>query len=370
LRHKVKLVKVIAVLLMPAATTFAESTERIFTYKKQKDEIILRSCLASQLRNKKDCPGGAPENRISEDYFKMAMEAPFIIIDADKIKPLTANEKKIYQSAGLNPLEILQKRKSNLERKLALIEKLLLQNEKPSGTSLILKKAKAQLFASDPSGKDVLKLNKIILKFFNDKINSNKSIVETEMNITYSQLRQFDPSLPECGGGKNNTIEARILDCAKVTKSSGQVNGRANWNLVARKRSNDTGKFYEVWKDSKTGFIWGDRLDQILPHYYLVDLDGDGKTIKEKICSSDKYNQAKAEISERSFRLPTISELEQGLQDGMNDVFPNMREDWYWSATLFPGEYQDMAWGVANGLTQYRDFDFRYYYSSVKCVAR
>ena len=71
----------------------------------------------------------------------------------------------------------------------------------------------------------------------------------------------------ECGTNEGTT-ESRIADCAKLPGSSaghkGPIPGPnlVEWNLVSRSRYPFWGRFYEVWKDSKTGLFWSDRLSK------------------------------------------------------------------------------------------------------------
>lgn len=84
------------------------------------------------------------------------------------------------------------------------------------------------------------------------------------------------------------TVEDRIKDCAEIPKSSVKSSTGVTWNLVSRKHDPKSGKFMEVWKDSK------------------------------------------------SFGLPTKQEFEQAEKNGVREVVPNIRERWFWSASVHP----------------------------------
>ena len=181
----------------------------------------------------------------------------------------------------------------------------------------------------------------------------------------------------ECGI-KKTTIEERLKDCASLPGSSKVSKSGVSWNLVARGRKEKTGSFYEVWKDSRSGLLWSDRLDSFYSHDnffphngldYAVILDKkDGKVIGEKACASKEARTATAEISEKKFALPTVEEFVQAETNGVREVLPNMKNYWFWSTSLYPhsadgarayfGSYGLLIYGI-------RHDDFY----SVRCVA-
>lgn len=363
------LIKLVLPIVIIISTNAAESSVRKFIYKIDREEIVLQICVSGEVNTKNECIGESSTNRIAAYYFMQILLSPYLIIDSDKLKPLTDEEKKAYSTAGIKPSEIMQKRKENLNHKLNLIKKLL-KEEKIKDSKKILSLAEKQLIASDPSATHIFKLNELIQKVFKDKIDaSNKqSIVESETEANKIFWRQFDSSIHQCGNNKSQTIAQRISSCS-MSITINKDKRKIIWNLVARKRSDRNGKFYEVWKDSQTGLLWGDLYDKLKPYFHLVDVDPKTKVVKDKLCSTDEYDIPSAGLSPQNFSLPTIEEFEQALKNGISEVVPNMN-NWFWSSTTFPSEYDDNAWGISNGMTQFRDFDFKYYYSYVRCVYR
>src|SRR5690606_37115440 len=106
------------------------------------------------------------------------------------------------------------------------------------------------------------------------------------------------------------------------------------WNLVSRKRDPRTGKFYEVWKDSKSGLLWGDALDKRYSYYNAIALDSKGKVISESACKSDDGKASSANIGEKTFGVPSRAEFFEAEKNGLREVVPNMRDRWFWSYSI------------------------------------
>jgi len=362
--------QITSALLALSSVSTAAASSRVFVYQKQKHQIAIKTCTSGKLLKQRDCSGPSFENLVDAELFKQTQLSSLLIIDPDKLKPLSEDEMKSYRDSGLNPSDIMQKRKSNLNAKLEAIEKVLVKSKNPAKSLQLLKRAKKQLLTSNPSGTDVLILNELLKKIFDEKLNDSarQKIVETETPQSQTFWRQFDASIPECGADDKESIEQRIAGCSTSVKAP-RSSGAITWQLVSRQKNDHNGKYYEVWKDTQSGLLWGDLHEGVLPYYFLVNVDDAGKVLKEKFCSSPAYKMSRTGITQVNFRLPTIAELEQAVQNGIAEVAPNMNQ-WYWSASPFPNEYQDMAWGLSNGIVQYRDFDFKYYYSAVRCVGR
>lgn len=362
---------IVVLSFLMTSASIAEASSRVFVYQMKNGEVVFKTCPTGKIQKNRDCVGSSFSNKVAPEYFEKVLWAPYLIVNSDKMKPLSEDEAKAFQTSGINPKEILKKRKSNLLYKLGLIEKLVSEDKSNKNALKLLSRAKEQLISSDPSSTDVLKLNDLIKKILLNRMNSdgNPNIIKPDSPSSQALWRQFDGSLPECGTNESHTIEQRISDCSNVLGPDSHSKKVGKWKLVARKKNEDKGKYYEVWKDTQTGLIWGDLLEKTLPFYFLVDVNEKGEITKDKICSSDVYGLARAFITKQTFALPTISELEQALQNGLGEVTPNMNH-WHWSATSFPNEYLDMAWGITSGVTQFRDFDFKYYYSGVRCVGR
>jgi hypothetical protein len=116
------------------------------------------------------------------------------------------------------------------------------------------------------------------------------------------------------------------------------------WKLVSRKQDSASGGFREVWQDSRTSKLWGSRLDS--------KFDQAGAIAK---CSE-----------EEGYKLPSLKELRDALEDGMVALRPEL-EDWYWTSTLQP----DSKWlGWESDSRSSGEYISRAYKRSVICVSR
>lgn len=105
--------------------------------------------------------------------------------------------------------------------------------------------------------------------------------------------------------GLQGTVEERVKECA-LTKG--------NFALVAA-----TEKGLEIYKDIKSGLIWGSRIVSDFNHY------GSQKACATELSESEILSSVK-------WRLPTIKELEDAYVHGMKEAVPNTSHA-YWSST-------------------------------------
>ena len=105
--------------------------------------------------------------------------------------------------------------------------------------------------------------------------------------------------------GKEGSIEDRVKEC-NLTKD--------NFVLVTRDEKNN-----EIYKDTKSGLIWGTRIPSDFNHY------GSSKACSDEILEKQLLKDLK-------WRLPSIKEFEQAASHGMKAVLPNMNH-WFWTST-------------------------------------
>jgi hypothetical protein len=143
-------------------------------------------------------------------------------------------------------------------------------------------------------------------------------------------------------GLTESTIDARIQNCSAVPNSQRVSGTGVKWNLVARSHDVQTGKFYEVWEDSNTGLVWGDRLDREYTHFDAVTFGSQCHTdslgyvlycnvISETACESADGIRANVGIAERKFGLPRTDEYWTSFEDGILEVLPDIRQGFFWS---------------------------------------
>lgn len=105
--------------------------------------------------------------------------------------------------------------------------------------------------------------------------------------------------------GKEGSIEERIKEC-NVTKES--------FVLVARDE-----KGTEIYKDKKSGMIWGDRITSDFNHYG-----------SQRACAGD-HPEAQM-LKDLKWRLPTIREFETAASHGMKASVSRMNH-FFWTST-------------------------------------
>ena len=389
--------------------------EVIVFYKDGRD-VVVRNCGGNYtvVNRLPDCVTVGKENRVPADQFKLSLRGMFYVADADKLKPLTKEEIAKFKTSVPGYDKIVEARKQALDAKLARIKKFIEMyggDEKSQAdvkdTEKLLASARQELVTAKAGASAIDKVNKLIDDVV-DKISSSKftfvSSSKSSDTAMYTLLKnQYDGSREECGtdeilngtlpgkgtpeGGKAGTAAKlyniiitpamaatitdaqRIKDCSLRKDSSKTTSKGVKWNLVARKRDVSTGKYYEVWKDSKSGKVWGDKLDSDYTHHDAIELNMSGKVIKEKACITEEAKRASARIGDKSFGLPTIKEYEDAESNGIREVLPNMRYSWFWSASLSPYG-SDGARGFDGDDGNSFDFGIRAGHSSVRCVGR
>lgn len=176
------------------------------------------------------------------------------------------------------------------------------------------------------------------------------------------------------------SVEDRIKDCAKVPGSKkistpNKTNPKGvEWNLVSRRRDPESGRLMEVWRDSKSGLLWGDALNSKYKHYDAIALDSRSNVVSETACKSDEGKAANAQLGEKAFGLPTREEFEGAEKNGVREVVPNMIDriagPWFWSASVHPA-YSDRAFCFSGHLGVVDHYDNRdFTFVSVRCVGR
>lgn len=188
------------------------------------------------------------------------------------------------------------------------------------------------------------------------------------LNQTCTKIVKSTRPTTPCGVGAGlNTINLRIADCLTLnpltsmwSASTNGISGEANWKLVTLVG----GK--EVWRDERTGFLWGDHLNADnwcrasgngqadgICNGNTASMCAEGGTLSPAIAGEDwangVYDLAKGGMGATGssnspsvrWRLPTRNDLMQAEIDGIRFVLPNLT--YYWSATIFSNS-RDSAW--------------------------
>ncbi len=150
--------------------------------------------------------------------------------------------------------------------------------------------------------------------------------------------------------GKEGTIEERIKNCNST---------KGEFVLVARSEQG-----VEIYKDLKTGLLWGDRITTDFNHYG-----------SPKACTNDLPEAAL--LPEVNWRLPTINEFEAAASHGMKDSLPHMFHA-FWTSTPLKSRSKSRRRRMAqpaqayiwDGMEQRSDLGDLKDAASVRCVGK
>jgi hypothetical protein len=117
----------------------------------------------------------------------------------------------------------------------------------------------------------------------------------------------------------------------------------AVFKLVKRTAENSR----EVWKDLTTGLLWGDVLDRESPQAGALEM-----------CHQSA-----------EFYLPTQEEFAAAEQNGFREALPNMKDRWFWTASIYE-EYPAVGYDFSGNYGTVNHDYFRYGNHSVRCVSR
>ena len=139
-------------------------------------------------------------------------------------------------------------------------------------------------------------------------------------------------SFGDCGLNQN-TVEERIEDCKSMKDSIKKVTvSGTTWKLVSYKSF--IGRNYQVWLDTDTGLLWGDRSDNLMQNHQAIMCMNSSKKSdglyrcdehEEKFCSSDEGKNTYNNISERTFGIPSLEEFKIAYEHGIEVIHDNYK---------------------------------------------
>ena len=333
-------------------------------------DIVVRNCGTDypKVNQRSDCKVVGKENRVPVEAFKMELKANFLILDPNKLKPLTPAELKAYENGDPNRMAQLAARKEESQKQLDRIQAFIRDrykgNPDPQASEDLaaakekVEKLKAEIAAGKPGEAAIAKVNKIvediIAKISDGNLgNTKKDWVSVSRNgdeAFFTVLKQYDASRrAECGtdkvlnGGKREgggtpveviratwlenliiskahaaafKLEDRLKDCAKLLGSTKTPPGKKPWNLVAREHDKKTGKFYETWLDTKSGKQWGDTQDKKYANdqFYAQGNDYAVKLEKRDCSDADKAKETKKDRCHVTVLEETACSSEDGVR--------------------------------------------------------
>lgn len=173
---------------------------------------------------------------------------------------------------------------------------------------------------------------------------------------TYYVVRRFDQSRKSCGTGT-------APPCASMADSSFTSETGVKWELAARKLAAN-GRLYEVWKDTSTGILWGDRLDGWYRHTDTVAVDSSGKVTTEIACVSPQGKMSGADLGQ-NFSLPSAKEFEVAFRNGLNRLQPYLNFNYWAEGVAGDGEIARVV-----DFKSFQDLNFKNTFASVRCLVR
>lgn len=149
--------------------------------------------------------------------------------------------------------------------------------------------------------------------------------------------------------GLSGSVDERMKECNLV---------KGNFSLVMK---TETG--LEVYKDTKSGLIWGDRIGFEFNHYG-----------SQKSCGNEN---PEATLLPIKWRLPTIREFEQSAANGLKAALPKITYSFWTSTTASKGKRKTRrrkampasvyVWNAVDETTETGSLMDA---ASVRCVAR
>lgn len=406
-----------------------KSDGEILLYYRDGNEIVIRNCSEKykSVNRREDCSVSAPEVRVSRNYFKRYLLNSFQIAqswdDKKNLKPMTNQDIDALQADKPEEYARRKQEKQRLMQKLSEIEEFVDSNglkkderwDYPKKIRDDLEKVERDLkYANDDillhesHDAAVKKVNDIIAEIIN-KITSadaeKVSFVKHSDTAMFNLLKVFDPGKIECGtddylnGVKQHklksapkdeeeesgalkaawirklfipeavaaehTLADRIKDCAVAPNSTIKTSSGVVWNLVVRRRDSKTKSIAEVWKDSKSGLLWGSNVihkDYGADGFYSSkEWVAAGNRID--VCQTEAGAIANAMIRDKVFGTPRSEEFLEADKHGLSEVLPNFQGN-YWSEN----NEQYIASGTLKGFPK---SSFAYTMrAKVRCVGR
>jgi hypothetical protein len=200
-------------------------------------------------------------------------------------------------------------------------------------------------------------------------------------------IKPGEGSDPKRDCGLEGSVEKRARNCALVPGSTKKTSAGVIFKLVSRKKDPFYKTTFEVWKDTKTGLIWSDRLQDGFNLFQAIEWDEKSCVVgnpnmarnclvKEELACEDKLAQLATNwITDRKFAMPTAGEYIQAEANGFREVLTNMhlpdsdRDTHYWTASLWaegPGTYA-LEFKANSGKVE---IGWRSDWCQVRCVSR
>jgi hypothetical protein len=339
----------------------SDSTKRAFVFHRDGNILLARECPNVRIPKKPQlldnqpadalCLAQGPDIRLPLDAFKEALKRIFIVrgppnLAAPRLKSFTDEV-----------------------RHLKVPEKLQQEEDQKEVLRLLSIKEAIEGIGSEPTEKErpAFKLQEklaAIAEGRTDKLAPDDSPTRSRDILgdmwAYSLIQQFDARQKECGP-ISAAFGPYTSNCASIPKATEAWYQGAAWELVARKWDAN-GRFYEVWRDTRSGLLWSERLDSWYTHEEALSAESPAGPSREKACASAEGKRASAGLP-YSFRLPSSYEYLKAFENGIERARPRNGFR-FWSSALYPEG--DIAGLPEDSTTEY--VDFRKHQASVRCV--
>ena len=356
--------------LAQPASCFAKREINTLAFYRKNNSITVLSCFDT-------CERMAYKNNVPLESFEKFMRTHFSLTEDDRLRAITTDEVSAYTWSNATLDQAHTEHEKPILRKFDKLQSVFNVQSKnrpdeysSSALEASIESAKNELYTLKEAASGVARVNELLAQHIRNLLNDGRESIHefhssrAEDQFLYHFLEQFDASRPECGAKNCHTLHFST----KTSKTG------VKWNLVSRKRSKDTGRFYDVWQDSKTNLLWTNPLDEQYTHTAAAVMHPNGKlttntnVLKELACVDAQGKRARANINDRKFALPTIEEYRQAEADGIREV-QSLEGRWFWTSTLEP--YNSDAAREYNGTYGYYDIrHVDYKYDWILCVGR
>ena len=289
----------------------------VLLYYRDGDFIIVKNCDANTVLGNTPAEARAncksrESNKVPVESFKMELRNLVSIDRLNSLMPITPDEVTGYPNVGASTAQT-ESMIIELDKINAFITRYGAEN-----ANIV---RRDELVRSLKSNEDRMKvINKInaeiekAISFITDQSTLTLKKFNTDKDqFLFTILYHFNLHKPfPCG--LTGPIEDRIRDCTYSSFSSDSFDN--SFVLVTT-----TKDLKVIYKDTKSGILWGDRLPLPMNHYDAL-----------KACKADLPEVGG--ISGVTWKLPTKEEYEAATTSGITSVLPRMGERGWWTSSV------------------------------------
>lgn len=350
-----------------AATARPSPAHESIILERAADSIRISVCKSkSEPKSLADCDKrSVATNLVPASALQRSLRASFLVQTFDKKKPLYDLKLEVLKKNQPENLDRVKKQNEEIQAKFQDIVVFLSgKRGRSESDDLSLERIhqlKSRSLWELPRfrrfGRATIRINEALETRINTILNTPLSVIARHDAGEQPLLQRLSPFIPY-------SEECRIGTCKDtVTTAAG-----GTWTLQSRKRDPESGRYFEAWRDDRTGTIWGDRIDRFYSHYDALAF------ARNKSASPCKMPEGQVSFADAAkqedLQLPTKSDLEAAIQNGAPLVLKDFKEERLWiSATrLLISDPAMHFFGYYGTFHSY--LDVRYGDYDVRCISR